>query len=1243
MYQKYKKDPSSVDRSWHEFLADYTPEATGDSQSAAAATAPAQAPTPAQAPAAGNGATAPTPSASTPAPAQPRPATPAPAAPAPAKQVPADTSARKPQTTPAPTSNAAPTSGAPKSAEPADEAKVLRGAAAAVAKNMAASLTIPTATSVRAIPAKLMIDNRLVINNHLARTRGGKISFTHLLGYAIVQAVKAFPNMNRHFAEVDGKPNAITPAHTNLGLAIDLAGKDGSRSLVVAAIKGTEAMTFAQFHTAYEDIVRRAREGKLTATDFAGVTISLTNPGTIGTVHSVPRLMPGQGAIIGAGAMEFPAEFQGMSDERINDIGVGKLMTLTSTYDHRIIQGAESGDFLRTIHNLLISDEFYDEIFHGLGVPYEPIRWRKDIRERGVDKSARVLEMIAAYRNRGHLMADTDPLRLVKDKFRSHPDLDVTQHGLTLWDLDRSFNVAGFHGQERMKLREVLSVLRDAYCRHVGVEYTHILETEQQQWIQERVEQTHVKPTVAQQKYILNRLNAAEAFETFLQTKYVGQKRFSLEGAETVIPMMDATIDQCAEYGHDEVVIGMPHRGRLNVLANIVGKPYSKIFTEFEGNMNPAGAHGSGDVKYHLGANGTYLQMFGDNEIEVSLTANPSHLEAVDPVLEGLVRAKQDLLDKGDGEEGYSVVPLMLHGDAAFAGQGVVAETLNLSGLRGYRVGGTIHIVVNNQIGFTTAPENSRSTEYSTDIAKFIGAPIFHVNGDDPEACDWVARLAVDFKQKFRKDVVIDMICYRRRGHNEGDDPSMTQPYMYDVIDTKRSVRKAYTESLIGRGDISLKEAEDALRDYQGQLERVFNEVRELEKYTPEPSESVEDDQQVPATVQTAVDKSILQRVGDAFLNVPDGFNVHPRVKPVLEKRREMAYEGKVDWAFAELLAFGTLIDEGRAVRLTGQDTRRGTFTQRHSVIIDRKTAEEYTPLHNIGSENPGWFAVHDSALSEYAAVGFEYGYSLGNPNALVLWEAQFGDFVNGAQSIIDEFISSGEAKWGQLSDVVLLLPHGHEGQGPDHTSGRIERFLQLCAEGSMMVAVPSTPANYFHLLRRHALDGIRRPLIVFTPKSMLRNKAVVSDVKDFTESKFRSVFDEPAYEQGTGDRSKVKRIALTSGKLYYELAAEKAKQKREDVALVRVEQLYPLPKFRLNEALSSYPNATDIVWVQEEPANQGAWPFFGLNLPDILPAHLRNLRRISRRAMSAPSSGSSKVHAVEQAEIVAETFAPTE
>lgn len=1220
MYRKFRDDPSSVDPSWHEFLVDYSPEAVHDAGQASQ-----------DAPAAKPAAPAPQPKA---------PATTKPTAAAGNGSPPAP-----PEAAPAKTKSSGPQPGE------GDEVQVLRGAAAAVVKNMSSSLDVPTATSVRAIPAKLMIDNRIVINNQLKRTRGGKISFTHLLGYALVQAVKKFPNMNRHFAEVDGKPTAVTPAHTNLGLAIDLQGKDGKRALVVAGIKGCEELRFAEFVSAYEDIVRRARDGKLTAEDFGGVTISLTNPGTIGTVHSVPRLMAGQGAIIGVGAMEYPAEFQGASEERIAELGIGKLITLTSTYDHRIIQGAESGDFLRTIHEMLLSDDFWDEIFRELGIPYLPVRWSIDNPDSIVDKNARVMELIAAYRNRGHLMADTDPLRLDKTRFRSHPDLEVLTHGLTLWDLDRVFKVNGFAGAQYKKLRDVLGLLRDAYCRHVGVEYTHILDPEQLRWLEERVETKHVKPTVAQQKYILSRLNAAEAFETFLQTKYVGQKRFSLEGAESTIPLMDAAIDQCAEHGLDEVVIAMPHRGRLNVLANIVGKPYSQIFSEFEGNLNPSQAHGSGDVKYHLGATGVYLQMFGDNEIQVSLTANPSHLEAVDPVLEGLVRAKQDLLDHGSsdssdvaGEKAYSVVPLMLHGDAAFAGQGVVAETLNLANLPGYRVGGTIHLIVNNQIGFTTAPEFSRSTEYCTDVAKMIGAPIFHVNGDDPEACVWVAQLAVDFRQRFKKDVVIDMLCYRRRGHNEGDDPSMTNPYMYDVVDLKRGVRKSYTEALIGRGDISIKEAEDALRDYQGQLERVFNEVRDLEKHGVQPSASVEADQMIPAGLDTSVDKSLLARIGDAFLSVPEGFTTHPRVQPVLEKRREMAYEGKVDWAFGELLAFGSLVAEGKLVRLSGQDSRRGTFSQRHSVIIDRATGAEFSPLELLttdkdGNPTGGKFLVYDSPLSEYAVVGFEYGYTVGNPDAVVLWEGQFGDFVNGAQSIIDEFISSGEAKWGQLSTVVLLLPHGHEGQGPDHTSGRIERFLQLWAEGSMTIAVPSTPANYFHLLRRHAMDGVMRPLIVFTPKSMLRNKAAVSELKEFTEMKFRSVIEEPTYDEGDGDRSKVTRILLTSGKLYYELAARKAKDKRDDIAIVRVEQLAPLPRRRLDETLDRYENAKQFFWVQEEPANQGAWPTLGLTLPEVLPDKLTGIKRISRRAMSAPSSGSSKVHAVEQQEIIDTAF----
>jgi 2-oxoglutarate decarboxylase len=1211
MYDRFLADPSSVDAAWHDFFEDFKPTQTAQTKSDAAAEQVASASN-------GQGSTLPRPST------EPKKAPAAPAEPTAAK--PGNGSTPAPAAPPKPAPKAQPV--VKETQEP--ESKQLRGAAAAIAKNMDASLSVPTATSVRAVPAKLMADNRIVINNHLKRTRGGKISFTHIIGYAMVRALHEFPNMNRHYQVIDGKPFAITPEHVNFGLAIDMKGKESARTLVVASIKNTENMTFLQFWQAYEDIVKKARNNKLTADDFAGTTISLTNPGGIGTNHSVPRLQAGQGAIIGVGAMQYPASFEGTSEKTLVDLAVSKIMTLTSTYDHRIIQGAESGEFLKRIHELLLGEDgFYDDIFTSLRLPYEPIRWVADIPEGAVDKTARVIELIDAYRMRGHLMADTDPLNY---RQRRHEDLDVLSHGLTLWDLDREFPVGGFGGQERMKLRDILGVLRNSYCRTVGIEYTHILDPDERRWIQDRVEIPHEKPDTAVQKYILSKLNAAEAFETFLQTKYVGQKRFSLEGGETAIALLDTVLDKAAEAELDEVVIGMPHRGRLNVLANIVGKPISQIFREFEGNLDPGQAHGSGDVKYHLGAEGKYFRMFGDGETKVSLTANPSHLETVDPVLEGIVRAKQDLLDKG--HEGFTVLPVLMHGDAAFAGQGVVAETLNLALLRGYRTGGTVHLIINNQVGFTTAPENSRSSQYATDVAKMIAAPVFHVNGDDPEAAHWVAKLAVDYRQTFNKDVVIDMVCYRRRGHNEGDDPSMTQPAMYDIIDTKRSVRKTYTESLIGRGDISVDEAEAALRDFSSQLEHVFNEVRELEKHPATASPSVEQEQQVPAKVPTAVSREVVERIGDSFVNLPDGFTPHPRVKPVLERRHKMSREGGIDWAFGELLAFGSLALENRLVRLSGQDSRRGTFTQRHSVLIDRKTGQEYSPLQHLADEQ-GRVMIYDSALSEYAAVGFEYGYSVANSEAMVMWEAQFGDFVNGAQTIIDEYISSGEAKWGQVSAVALLLPHGHEGQGPDHTSGRIERFLQLCAEGSMTVAVPSTPANHFHLLRRHALDGVNRPLVIFTPKSMLRNKAATSAVEDFTgQTKFMSVIDD-----ANVDPAKVRKVLLTSGKLYWELVAERSRREADDVAIVRIEQYYPLPTKKLIAALERFANASEIVWVQEEPENQGGWPFFGLNLPRMFPDLLGRLKVSARRPMAAPSAGSSKVHEVEQKALIAKAF----
>ncbi|QIZ34510.1 multifunctional oxoglutarate decarboxylase/oxoglutarate dehydrogenase thiamine pyrophosphate-binding subunit/dihydrolipoyllysine-residue succinyltransferase subunit [Saccharopolyspora sp. ASAGF58] len=1207
MYEQFLQDPTSVDSAWHEFFADYKPGQAAIENTAAAAAA-AAAPT--------TTATVTRPS-ETNGQAPPAAATTAPPASKPA-----------PKPSPQQAARAAPV----KEPQAGGDVKTLRGAAAAIAKNMDQSLTVPTATSVRAVPAKLLFDNRIVINNHLKRNKGGKVSFTHLIGYALVRAVRDFPNMNRHYGEdAKGKPAAVTPEHINLGLAIDLPAKDGSRNLVVASIKGCEDMTFHQFWQAYEDIIRKARGNALTADDFAGTTISLTNPGPSGTNHSVPRLTKGQSAIIGVGAMDYPAEFQGASEKTLVDMGISKIVTLTSTYDHRVIQGAESGDFLRKMHQLLLGEDgFFDDIFASLRIPYEPVRWTQDIPEGAVDKTARVLELIDAYRTRGHLMADIDPLNY---RQRRHEDLDVLSHSLTLWDLDREFAVGGFAGKEHLKLRDVLGVLRDSYCRTVGVEYMHILEPDEREWLQQRVEKPHTKPEPSEQKYILSKLNAAEAFETFLQTKYVGQKRFSLEGAETVVPLLDAVLDTSAAHELDEVVIGMPHRGRLNVLANIVGKPISQIFREFEGNLDPGQAHGSGDVKYHLGAEGKYFRMFGDGETKVSLTSNPSHLEAVDPVLEGIVRAKQDILDKG--QEGFTVLPVLLHGDAAFAGQGVVAETLNLSLLRGYRTGGTVHVIVNNQVGYTTAPEHSRSSKYCTDVAKMIGAPVFHVNGDDPEACVWVAKLAVAYRQAFGKDVVIDMVCYRRRGHNEGDDPSMTQPKIYDAIDKMRSVRKVYTEALIGRGDITVEEAEKALKDYAAQLEHVFNEVRELEKHPPAPSPSVESEQQVPRGLTTAIPRETVERIADSHINLPEGFTPHPRVKPVLERRAKMGREGGIDWAFGELLAFGSLVMEGRQVRLTGQDSRRGTFVQRHSVLIDRKDNSEFTPLQNL-SDDQAKFLVYDSALSEFAAVGFEYGYSVGNPDSLVLWEAQFGDFFNGAQSIIDEFISSGEAKWGQRSDVVMLLPHGHEGQGPDHTSGRIERWLQLCAEGSMTVAMPSTPANYFHLLRRHALDGIHRPLVVFTPKSMLRLKAATSPVEDFTEGKFTSVIDDLAQP----DPAAVRNVVLCTGKLYYELAAHRDKHGITDTAIVRLEQLYPLPHRKLGALFERYPNATSIRWTQEEPANQGAWPFLGLALPELFPQLVGKLQRVSRRPMAAPATGLAKVHEVEQAEVVQNAFA---
>lgn len=1235
MHQQFNKDPQSIDKEWRDFFSERqnthsveSDTAKNYSSPALATTTPDQTPTRSRA--------------SSPRSTQPssmsriEPSTPhlASAAAAVAANV-------------APSANPIPSRIAPPAPKPAVEPLIpgeatLKGAQRAIAKNMDASLSIPTATTVRDMPAKLMFENRAMINDHLRSQGRGKISFTHIIGWAMVNAVKAHPTMNNNYQVIDGKPAVVTPEHINLGLAIDLVSKNGNRNLVVAAIRACETLSFNEFVDAYENIVARARQGKLTMDDFSGVTIQLTNPGGIGTRHSVPRLTHGQGAIIGVGAMDYPAEFAGASEDRLADLGVGKLVTITSTYDHRIIQGAESGEFLRDMSRELIDDTFWNDIFASLAVPYAPVRWSQDFPNSGVDKSTRVMQFIEAYRSRGHLLADIDPLHWTQPGLPvpDHSDLNIETHGLTLWDFDRRFHVGGFAGRETMTLREVLATLRKSYTLKVGSEYTHILDKDERLWLQEHIEAGQPKLSNPEQKYLLQRLNSAEAFENFLQTKYVGQKRFSLEGAEALIPLLDAAADQAAEQGLEEVVIGMPHRGRLNVLANIVGKPYSQIFTEFEGNIEPAAAGGSGDVKYHLGAEGTYTQMFGENDITVTLTANPSHLEAVNPVMEGLARAHQDL---SPNAEEHPIVPILMHGDAAFAGLGIVQETINMAQLRGYSVGGTVHVVVNNQIGFTTTPDRGRSTHYATDIAKGFDCPVFHVNGDDPEAVVWVARLAVEYRRRFGKDVFIDLVCYRRRGHNESDDPSMTQPELYKIIEGRPTVRSLYHDTLVGRGDITEEDAQRAADDFHGQLEAVFNQVKQGAKdSTPTAQTGIAGGQKLSIDLDTSISTAVVAEIGDSFGDdAPADFKVHQRVKSVVKRRHQMSREGNIDWAFGELLAFGSLAREGRLVRLAGEDSQRGTFTQRHAVLFDSETNKPFSPLEVVAHKagNGGSFRAFNSPLTEYAGMGFEYGYSVGNLDAVVAWEAQFGDFADGGQTIIDEYISSGEAKWGQLSSVILLLPHGYEGQGPDHSSARIERYLQMSAEGSMTVAQPTTPANYFHLLRRHALGTMRRPLIVFTPKSMLRNKAAVSAVEDFTEiTKFRSVLDDPRFSDGRVDRSTVKTVLMCSGKIYYDLEKKRVDDGRDDIAIVRVEMLHPIPHNRIREmVVQGYPGA-EVRWVQDEPANQGPWPFLALNLPERIPGF--TMKRVSRRAQSSTATGVAKVHHLEQDALLTEAFA---
>jgi 2-oxoglutarate decarboxylase len=1117
----------------------------------------------------------------------------------------------------------------------------LRGIQARIAENMTASLEVPTATSARTIAVKMLEENRRIINLHQDRVAGPRISFTHLIAWAIVRAVEAHPAINASYESRDGVPHRIPHEEVNLGLAVDLQ-KGDDRVLLVPNIKNAGALDFPSFVAALDDLVVRSRKGQLEVADFQDTTITLTNPGMLGTALSVPRLMQGQGAIIGAGSIGYPAEYGGMAPEVISELGLSKVMTVTSTYDHRVIQGADSGGFLATLDRRLQGDDgLFERVFEELGIPHEPIRWAEDRNprilsnsgaEEAVAKQAGVLQLIRAYRVRGHLWADLDPLGYNPEP---HPELELSYYGLSVWDLDRKFICGGLGGCSGMlTLREIVYTLQETYCRHIGIEYMHIQDREPRQWLQERSEHLDGPPPVPRDRQIriLKRLNTAEAFEAFIGTNYVGQKRFSLEGAESLVPMLDAMLSDAAADGMEELVIGMAHRGRLNVLANVVGKSYGQIFGEFEGDMDPRTIHGSGDVKYHLGASGTIDGADG-RHLRISVASNPSHLEAVDPVVEGMVRALQDRIDDS---ERARVLPVLIHGDAAFAGQGVVAETLNLSQLMGYRTGGTVHLVIDNKIGFTTGPTSARSSKYPTDVAKMLGSPIFHVNGDHPEEAVRIIRLAFAFRQTFKRDVVVDLVCYRRWGHNEGDDPSYTHPTLYSKIQQHRSVRKLYTEQLVRRGDFDMQTAEEALEHFRKELQQVHDEVRQVrrESDSTEPVaclESVKGAAWNPPA--TAVPLETLASVMQGLERTPEGFEVHPKLARQLEQRRKRFEQDRIDWALAESLSFGSLVLAGTAVRLSGEDSGRGTFSQRHAVLYDYRTAAGYTPLDHL-SEDQARFQVFDSLLSEFAVLGFEYGYSVNQTGALVLWEAQFGDFVNGAQVILDQFISSAEEKWGQTSGVTLLLPHGYEGQGPEHSSARFERFLQLAALGNLRLAYPSTPAQYFHLLRAQATDPSRKPLVVLTPKSLLRNRECVSRQAEFRAGGFESTLRDPKRP----DLKSIDRLVFTSGKVYYDLDAFRSAEPFDHVAVCRIEQLYPFPVDAVSRLMSEAGPQCEVVWVQEEPRNMGGWSYVSDRIREM-PGGRQSLRYVGRPRSSSTATGSHRHHLAEQQALVEQAF----
>jgi 2-oxoglutarate dehydrogenase E1 component len=1129
-------------------------------------------------------------------------------------------------------------------------ASPIKGPAARLVSNMTESLSVPTATTFRTIAVATLESRRKELNSRLqAAGRKEKLSFTHLIAFALVQAAKRHPVMGHTLFFQDGTPYRVQPEGIGLGLAVDVQRKDGSRGLVVPVIKRADTMDFGAFHVAYEALVEKARANQLMPDDFAGSTIQLTNPGGLGTVASVPRLMSGQGSIIAVGAIGYPVEFSSSPEEKLRDLGVSKVMTATSTYDHRVIQGAESGAFLATLDHLLQGeDHFYETVAESLqlsAISYQLApaatqlpKTPETVAPEMLYHVAAAMALVKAFRTHGHLAAHTDPLGTEP---LGDPALDLAPLGLTPEIMAAiPSKVLRVYVPGRT-LAESYPYLQQTYCGTMAYQLEHISSHQERVWLREKVESGAFRTPLSaeEKKRLLGRLTKVEALERFLHKAYLGHKRFSIEGVDLLVPMLDLTLELAASTGAREVVIGMAHRGRLNVLAHIIGRPYETIFAEFEGGrfvegnrLTPEG--GTGDVKYHHGAEGAFPLRNGKS-IAVTLSPNPSHLEFVSPVVDGRARATQTLRKGRSAHHDPTIaLPVLIHGDAAFAAQGVVAETLNLSGLPGYGVGGTLHIITNNQVGFTTDTADARSTRYASDLAKGFDAPIVHVNSDDAEACLAAIRLAMAYREKFRRDVLIDLVGYRRHGHNESDEPTYTQPLMYERIKQLPPVRARYVEQLASEGVVAPEEAaQQAESAYQRLVDAQQRFKASLGKgQIPEPPKPSGPGHEVA----TAVAPETLTALNQQLLTWPQNFAVNPKLKKQLERRRTaVGPEGGIDWAHAEALALASLVVDGVPVRLTGQDTERGTFSQRHLVLHDINTGQHFAPIQRL----PGALApleLYNSPLSELATLGFEYGYSAEAAEALVLWEAQFGDFINGGQVIVDQFLAAGLSKWGLTARLTLLLPHGYEGQGPEHSSARLERFLQLCAEGNIRVANPTTPAQYFHLLRRQARRTRQRPLVVMTPKSLLRHPLATSRLEDLAEGTWRPVVDDA---WATDDRAgAVTRLVLCSGKLYYELLAEAEKMSAERPALIRLEQLYSFPWPECRQVLARYPKIEQLIWAQEEPRNMGAWTYLEPKLRELLPAGAE-LRYVGRPERASPAEGYPAAHLAEQSRIVGDAL----